>query len=304
VPISRFWICDSGGRILGPLTLESLQQLVRSGRIKQIVRIRRDSERWQRPEHCPELAAALGTSPPRSSELAEARVTQIRSWLEQVRSRPAWEVLGVSREASVETYRAAFFRLVKPYHPSRLPEDSPADLRQAAAEAFQLLSSLMLQVESAKGTSTPPLGSGHLANQAPAHTKRTVQSAKQQPSYGPEEFVGIEQSQDMVQATVKVSGQNVGIFTDHFLVNLATQGVFLPTSRYIRLGTLVEIRFVFQTAARQIQARGRVVCVNVGVPSSQPGLGVRFLRLDNADRLFIEHFVEREKSLAGNRSTA
>lgn len=299
---SQFWICDSAGRILGPLTLESLLQLVRSGRIKEIIRIRRDSEGWQRPQHCPELAAVLGASPPRSSELPGLRGAQIRSWLEQVRGRPAWDVFGVSREASLGTYRAAYFQLIKRYHPSRLPTDSPADFRQAAAEAFRLLSSLMVEVEKARGSSTPALGSGHLRNQASAPTKVTIQAVKQQPGYGPEEFVGIVQNGDMVEATVRVNSRNVGIFTDHSLVNLANQGVFVPTTRRIRLGTLVEVRLVFETATRQIQARGRVVCLNMGAPSAQLGFGVRFLRLEKADRLFIEHFVQQEKSLASERS--
>src|SRR5262249_16851582 len=300
--MSHFWICDSTGRILGPLRLESLLQLVTSGRLKQIIRVRRDSEGWQRPKHCPELAALIGRLEPSSSELREARVAQIRSWLERMRGRPAWEVFGVGREASLETYRAAYFQQVKSYHPSKLPADAPADLRQAAADAFRLLSSLISEVE-AKSARTPALGVGRLSKEASARSNGSVQAAKQQPSYGPEEFVGIVHLPDMVQANVRVNGQNVGIFTENSLVNLANQGLFLPTRRRIRLGTLVELLLIFEAATRQIQARGRVVCVNIGVPSAPSGFGVRFLRLDQADRLFIEHFVQHEKSLADDCST-
>jgi len=53
------------------------------------------------------------------------------------------------------------------------------------------------------------------------------------------------------------------MFTQHALVNLSTQGVFLPTSRPIPLGTLLDLLFVFEDS-HQITTRGRVVWENVG----------------------------------------
>ena len=43
--MSNYWIGDSVGRVLGPLTLQSLRELVSSGRLKAVTRASRDGER-------------------------------------------------------------------------------------------------------------------------------------------------------------------------------------------------------------------------------------------------------------------
>ncbi len=287
---SRFWISDSASRILGPLTLEALRELVVSGQIKDIIQVRKDSGPWQRPEDFPEIAASLALA----IELPGLRVAQIRSWLAHNRGRPAHEVFGVKGEASLDQYRTVYFRMVKSYHPSRLPAHSPAELRGACLEMFQFLGGLMVEVEKANETGTPTVGFRAAdAKNIPVATPANSKTSKQRPIYGPEEFVGIAQGPDSIQATVTVTHQNIGMFTEHALVNLSTQGVFLPTSRPIPLGTLLEIRFVFENSLRQIKARGRVVWENLGVTSMTRGLGVRFLGLDKADQVFIQNFVRR-----------
>jgi|SRR5215471_1557988 len=310
MPASRYWICDSGGRILGPLAIETLRQLLASGRVKDVVRVRKDSESWQRLDQVPEVAAALETA----GELPQLEVARIRSWLAEFRGRPVHEVFGVGREASVEQYRVAYFRMVKAYHPARLPAGSPEELRSACVEMFQFLAKLMAAVErgsdiatppngskSGGGSNgaTPPSGSRGVTNGSPA----TATQTRKQFSYGPDEFVGIAPGKNFLHATVRVTPQNVQMFTQHALVNLSTQGVFLPTSRPIPLGTLLDLLFVFEDS-HQITTRGRVVWENVGVTSMGAGLGVRFIRLAKDDQEFIQRFVDKAKQPAPNARQA
>ena len=345
MPASRYWICDSGGRILGPLAIETLRQLLASGRVKDVVRVRKDSESWQRLEQVPEVAAALETA----GELPQLEVARIRSWLGEFRGRPVHEVFGVACQASVEQYRVAYFRMVKAYHPARLPAGSPEELRSACVEMFQFLAKLMAAVE--KGTdgatpangskscggseiatpangsksgggtngTTPPNGSksGGASNGAtpPNGSKSGVingspgtaterSQAQKRFSYGPDEFVGITPGKNFLQATVRVTPQNVQMFTKHALVNLSTQGVFLPTSRPVPLGTLLDVRFEFEDSPHQITTRGRVVWENVGVTSMGAGLGVRFIRLAKDDQEFIQRFVDKVTQPAPNARQA
>ena len=315
MPASRYWICDSGGRILGPLAIETLRQLLASGRVKDVVRVRKDSESWQRLEQVPEVAAALETA----GELPQLEVARIRSWLGEFRSRPVHEVFGVACQASVEQYRLAYFRMVKAYHPARLPAGSPEELRSACVEMFQFLAKLMAAVERGGDVATPPNGSKNGAgsdgatppngsNSGVANngatppngskgvtsgSRGTATQAQKRFSYGPDEFVGIAPGKNFLQATVRVTPQNVQMFTKHALVNLSTQGVFLPTSRPVPLGTLLDVRFEFEDSPHQITTRGRVVWENVGVTSMGAGLGVRFIRLAKDDQEFIQRFVDK-----------
>jgi uncharacterized protein (TIGR02266 family) len=115
------------------------------------------------------------------------------------------------------------------------------------------------------------------------------------PTYGADQFVGIKRGPDFIEATVRVSPRNVGIFTDHSMVNLSTMGVFLPTTHHLPLGTLLDVRFVFENSPREIKARARVVWENVGVMAKAvSGFGVRLLRLDKSDQLFIQQYVDHE----------
>jgi uncharacterized protein (TIGR02266 family) len=301
--------------------------------------VRKDSESWQRLEQVPEVAAALATA----VELPNLEVARIRSWLAEFRDRPIHDVFGVGRDASLEQYRVAYFRMVKAYHPARLPAGSPAELHSACVEMFQFLAKLMAAAERgndstaapdratsattpARGTdsasaqdrpsgsatardrgrdaaATADRGEGSVVKASPAATAERSEARKQF-SYGPDEFVGIARGKDILEATVRVTHENAKMFTEHALVNLSTEGVFLPTSRPIPLGTLLDIRFVFEDSPHQIKTRGRVVWENVGVTSMAAGLGVRFIRLAKADHEFIQRFMDQATQSESNARQA
>jgi len=219
------------------------------------------------------------------------KAAQIRSRLAAMRGRKAHEIFGISRSSTLDHYRTAFFRLVKPFHPDKLSQDTHSDLRAASEEMFKFLSTLMVEAE-AELTAPQPRSSSESST---SPRSKLPQTRDRLPTYGADQFVGIKRGPDFIEATVRVSPRNVGIFTDHSMVNLSTMGVFLPTTHHLPLGTLLDVRFVFENSPREIKARARVVWENVGVMAKAvSGFGVRLLRLDKSDQLFIQQYVDHE----------
>jgi curved DNA-binding protein CbpA len=58
-----------------------------------------------------------------------------------MQGRPPHEIFRLDRNASVDAYRNAFFKLVKRFYPDRVRAQAHPDLRKAYADAFQFLSS-------------------------------------------------------------------------------------------------------------------------------------------------------------------
>lgn len=291
--MANYWICDASNRILGPLSLESLRELVATGRVAEITQASRDGARWQSVDQIREIADVLLQAASENGERAQRfKASRIRARLAGMRGRRAHEVFDLPRSASLQEHREAYFQLVKPFHPDKLPKETHSDLRNASVEIFTFLSALMAEAERQWAPAPIPRPLSESSTD-----RRPIVSAKAEkvPTYGSEEFVGIKRGKDFIEATVRVNSQNIGIFTDHSLVNLATQGVFLPTRQKLALGTLLDLRFVFDHSAREIKARGRVVWENVGAASkTAPGFGVRLLRLDRADHQFLQQWVAEE----------
>lgn len=292
--MANYWICDSANRILGPLGLGTLRELVASGRVRELSKVSRDGSRWQTLDEVPEVSRVVTEGAAEGGERAQKfKAAQIRSRLAAMRGRKAHEIFGIARASTLDHYRTAFFRLVKPFHPDKLSGDTHPDLRAANEEMFKFLSTLMVEAEAELGAATP-------RSHGESSTSRSKLREKQDriPNYGAEEFVGIKRGPHFIEATVRVNPGNVGIFTDHSMVNLSTMGVFLPTTHHLPLGTLLDVRFVFENSSREIKARARVVWENVGVVAkSVSGFGVRLLRLDKSDQLFIQQYVD-QKSIA------
>jgi|SRR6516162_5093232 len=290
--MANFWICDSANRILGPLGLGTLRELVASGRVRELSRVSRDGSRWQTLEEVPEVANVVADGAAEGGARAQKfKAAQIRSRLAAMRGRKAHEIFGISRSSTLDHYRTAFFRLVKPFHPDKLSQDTHSDLRAASEEMFKFLSTLMVEAE-AELTAPQPRSSSESST---SPRSKLPQTRDRLPTYGADQFVGIKRGPDFIEATVRVSPRNVGIFTDHSMVNLSTMGVFLPTTHHLPLGTLLDVRFVFENSPREIKARARVVWENVGVMAKAvSGFGVRLLRLDKSDQLFIQQYVDHE----------
>lgn len=287
----NYWIGDSIGRVLGPLTLQSLRELIGSGRLKAVTRASRDGSSWEPIEQFNEVKDLLGAL--KANPSAEAQQAErLRQQLRQMQGLPAHQLFGVKPDAPVEELRGAFFRLAKRYSPEHQGPDTHPELRKVHAEVFELLSRRMREVE---------------AQQAPARAPNAVRAGQQQAlvyTYSAEEFVGLQQTRnDRLQVDVKVTPRTLGIFTDHRIINLQAGGLFIPTNRPLRLGTRVELVLHFEQQQRQIKLRSSVIWEYTLDDGKQPrgyGLGLADLRPE--ERSFIDEFLRGTRPGASTTS--
>ena len=325
----EYWIGDTEGRVLGPVSLDVVQDLVNTGRLLDITRVSRDGRNWGAPASFPEVMTLLLNAPSPDALLQSERqeAARVREQLRAMMGRPPHEIFRLDRTASVDAYRNAFFKLVKRFYPDRVRAQAHAELRKAYADAFQFLSRLMVHIEKelAEGGPVsplpmmravpPPLMDDEPLTPVPRPPPQTARPLTVVPrsltplprpgplsppahqgqfSYQPHEFVGFERREDRVEVTIRVTARNSRMFTDHPLANLKADGFFLACPKSLPLGTLVDVIFHFDEEKREVRSRGRVILENTGGDHSRPsGFGVRFITLVDQDRRFMQQFVER-----------
>ncbi|HUM09386.1 MAG TPA: PilZ domain-containing protein [Myxococcaceae bacterium] len=316
--------------MLGPVSLDVVQDLVNTGRLTEITRVSRDGRNWGAPAGFPEVMALLLNAPAPDALLQSERqeAARVREQLRAMQGRSPHEIFRLDRNASVDAYRNAFFKLVKRFYPDRVRAQAHPDLRKAYADAFQFLSRLMVHIEKelAAGIPVSPLPvvravpppapmDDEPLTPLPAPPPQTARpftvvprsltplprpgplsppAHEGQYSYQPHEFVGFERRDDRVEVTIRVTARNSRMFTDHPLANLKSDGFFLACAKSLPLGTLVDVIFRFEEEHREVRSRGRVILENSGGDPSKPtGFGVRFITLVEQDRRFMQQFVER-----------
>jgi uncharacterized protein (TIGR02266 family) len=297
--MSSYWIGDSLGRVLGPLTHQALRELIGSGRLKAVTRASRDGTAWEPIENFTEvrdlLAAANKANPAAEQQQAE----RLRQQVNNLQNAPAHQVFGVKPDAPLEEMRGAFFRLAKRYSPEHLSADTHPELRKAHTEIFELLARRMREVEAQlTPRSTPVVRTG-----TPAHGRAAVQQAPAY-TYSAEEFVGLQMTRnERLQVDIKVSARNAGIFTDHRIINLQAGGLFIPTDKPLKLGTKVELVLNFEQPQRQIKLRSSVIWEYTQDDGKQPrgyGLGLADLRTE--ERGFLDEFLRTTRTVAPTTS--
>lgn len=326
----EYWIGDAEGRVLGPVSLDVVQDLVNSGRLTEITQVSRDGRNWGAPPSFPEVMALLLNAPSPEALLQSERLEagRVREQLQAMHGRPPHEIFRLERNASVDAYRNAFFKLVKRFYPDRVRSQAHPELRKAYADAFQFLSRLMVHIERelAEGgavsplpviravppppvddepltpvpASPPPPPARPLAvvprglTPPPRPSPLPMPAHEGQYSYEPHEFVGFVRKGDRVEVTIRVTARNSRMFTEHPLANLKRDGFFLACARALPLGTLVDVIFHFEDEHREVRSRGRVILENTGGDPGRPtGFGVRFITLVDQDRRFMQQFVDR-----------
>jgi uncharacterized protein (TIGR02266 family) len=318
---ASYWIGDAEGRVLGPVPLDVVQDLVRTGRLQDVTRASTDGQRWGAPEQYPEILALLLHAPKPEALLELERQEAGRVWeqLRAMQGKAPRELFRLEHDASVDAYRNAFFKLVKRFYPDRVRAQAHPDLRRAYSDAFHFLSRLMVHIETelAAGRAVgamPVLRDTPLPSLAPrlpkplsfpagAEPERLKPASRQlerspapgaRATYEPSEFVGLERRDDRVEVTVRVNARNSAMFTQHPLVNLQSGGVFLACRTSLPLGTPVEVVFRFDEPAREIKARGRVILENAGGdPRTPAGFGVRLVTLPDSEKSFVQAFLQK-----------
>jgi uncharacterized protein (TIGR02266 family) len=319
---SSYWIGDADGRVLGPVGLDVVQELVSSGRLQDVTRASTDGRRWGTPEQFPEILALLLHAPKPEALLELERQEAGRVWeqLGAMQGKTPHAIFRIEPSASVDAYRNAFFKLVKRFYPDRVRAQAHPDLRRAYSDAFHFLSRLMVHIENelAAGRTLhampavrdTPVPAPRLAAPVQFPTPGRPDGPKpalrplprgaalgNRATYQPNEFVGLQRRDERVEVTVQVTAKNSAMFTQHPLVNLQSGGVFLSCKTSLPLGTPVDVVFHFDEPAREIKARGRVILENAGGdPRAPVGFGVRLVSLPDSEKSFVQAFLQRAAS--------
>jgi uncharacterized protein (TIGR02266 family) len=311
-----YWIGDTAGRVLGPLSLKGLRELVGSGRLKKVNRASRDGSTWFPLQEFDEVKDLVNAAPP-SPGADKQQAEQLRTQLRQLQAlKTPHEIFGARPGASLDELRLAFFRMAKRFSPEHLGPEAAPELRKAVHELSDFLSQKMREAEAAlsQGTPargvTPVRGSAQVApgapgaravppgSTAPFHPAAAMATPMRKhvaaPTYSSDEFVGLKlrTEGERVLADIHVTARNVGMFTEHRLINLTAGGLFIPTRRPLKLGTKVNLTLHFEQPARTIELRSTVIWEHALEDGRQPqgyGLGLAGLRPE--EKTFLHEFV-------------
>ncbi|MHB8875345.1 MAG: hypothetical protein ACYC8T_16795, partial [Myxococcaceae bacterium] len=238
----EYWIRDRELRVLGPVRLAVLRDLVVAGRLRDVAGISLDGRTFSALADFPGLVDLVASPHPSPSDQAaqdQAQARELRSHLERLRGLPDQEVCKVPETSSAQVFLSAFFLLVKKFHPERVPDGFP-ELRAACAEAVQFITERI-------------------------NTRLRTSNARPPPQRAPfdgSQFVGLERKElGRYEATVRVTRQSVSMFTQNALVNLSNSGIFLP-GRLAPLGSQVDLSLNFVDPTRTVTTTGRVVWQN------------------------------------------
>jgi len=102
-----------------------------------------------------------------------------------------------------------------------------------------------------------------------------------------------------VPKRIQLHPGNVGIFTDSVIMNISKGGVFLHDPKPKPVGAVIELEFTLPDQAALIKAKGQVVwSVNYETSmhkSIQPGMGVKFIEIDEGDKKLLQNYVQQTK---------
>lgn len=76
----------------------------------------------------------------REQEEIQEKVEQLKHLIEGLKGKNYFEVLGVDRNAPLDECKKAFLKLARTYHPDKLPENAPDELREAQQRLFGIYS--------------------------------------------------------------------------------------------------------------------------------------------------------------------
>ncbi|WP_408889335.1 TIGR02266 family protein [Myxococcus faecalis] len=145
-PAVGYWVADNLGRVLGPIALQALRELIASGRMKAAVRASRDGTQWVALQELPELADLFTAARP-SQSVEQQQAERLRTQLKGLQNLPPHEVFGAKPSSSLDEVRLAFFRMAKRFAPEHLAPETHPELRKVSAEIFDFLSRCMREVE-------------------------------------------------------------------------------------------------------------------------------------------------------------
>jgi uncharacterized protein (TIGR02266 family) len=145
-PAVGYWVADNLGRVLGPLALQALRELIASGRLKAAVRASRDGNTWVALQELPELRDLFATARPTQS-VEQQQAERLRTQLRGLQNLSAHDIFGVKPHSSLDELRLAYFRMAKRFTPDHMAPDTHPELKKVSAEIFEFLSRRMREAE-------------------------------------------------------------------------------------------------------------------------------------------------------------
>jgi hypothetical protein len=273
--VADYWLADADARVLGPISLEVMRDLAASGKLQEVRAVSRDGRSFAPLANFPEVTAALG---PRLPEAVlheqQAAIQRLRQWLGEIRHQPAHDVFRVPENSSADTFRAAFFALVKRFYPDRLAPEATVELRKACEDVFLALAQKILEIERRRPQSGP----------APT---------------GKSEVAGLAWRGGSIDIRLKMRAHDVKFFTWHPEANFRFDSLYIETNEFAVPGTPVNLHLEFEGVAEPMTAWGRVVRADVPGTTLPKGLGVKLLELTEANRSFIRAWIARAGSRQG-----
>jgi hypothetical protein len=268
--VSDYWLADADARVLGPIGLEVLKDLAASGKLADVRAVSRDGRSFAPLSKFPEVVAALGPRLPGAVQSEQAAAIQrLRQWLGEIRHQPAHDVFRVPEASPPDTYRAAFFTLVKRFYPDRLSPEATVELRKACEDVFLALAAKMLEVE---------------RRRAPAAA----------PASGRSEVSAIAWRGGTLDVKLKVKAHDVRFFTWHPEANFRFDSLYVETQEFAVPGTPVSLHVEFEGSPEAMTAWGRVLRLEAAPGSNLPkGLAIKLLDLPEATRSFIRTWIAR-----------
>ncbi len=100
-------------------------------------------------------------------------------------------------------------------------------------------------------------------------------------------------------ARLRISyGENSEKFLTDYSINLSTGGVFIETSEYLAVDTILSIEFILPESERTICCKGRVAWLNrpdeLSNPSLPAGMGLQFLDISLEDMNAVRQYIKKE----------
>lgn len=273
--MNDYYIRDIEGRVLGPVGLEVIRNLMVAGRLGALDSVSTDGKSWTSVRDVPELAGIRRPSaPPPDQERAHIqRLTQLLANLRRMTPRAR---LGIGHAATVQEARAAFFQRSKRFHPDGLPPRVAAEVRHLCARVFSVYSEAMQAVED---------------ELEPTETSSVAERGW---TYQLNEFAGLrEQQNGRPLAEVLLSARNASVFTEHMLVNISQDGLFLAGRSPLPVGTPLDLVLRFEDPPDELTLTGKVIWENQSPGSKPVGVGIKMTGLSATSRDLIRQFIKR-----------
>ncbi len=113
-----------------------------------------------------------------------------------------------------------------------------------------------------------------------------------------------QRSSVRVPAQLRIDFPSIAELRGKLMTNLSRGGLFVTTTHLLDIGTRVTLHITIESSDERLEIPAEVVSQNVGpqYESGPPGIGMRFLAMDDAVQRRLDEFYEETLREAARRS--